>query len=310
MDIKILDGGLGTECEKRGFAINDDPLWNARLLLSNQDDIKHIHKRFLEAGSDIIETNTYQASVEGFIAHAGLSKEEALNLIHQAGEIAIEAVNEYWTARQPTEEKNRLKPVVAGSIGPYGACQHDSSEYHGNYVDSMTVEDLKNWHRSRFQALLNSGIKMLAIDTIPATKEAKAIVSLLAEFPDVTAWLAFSCKDEARICHGESFREAVAMVSSCPNIVAVGANCCSPTFIAPLLQSAKSATNGKPFVVLPNSGEKWTGSGWTGEREVSSWQAYVTEWIQLGARYIGGCCTIGPEDIAVIRRHVNSIITS
>ena len=57
---------------------------------------------------------------------------------------------------------------MAGSVGPYGACQHDGSEYHGNYVDHMTTEELIEWHRPRVVELLASGADILACETIPA----------------------------------------------------------------------------------------------------------------------------------------------
>ena len=78
-----------------------------------------------------------------------------------------------------------MKPLVAGSVGPYGACCHDGSEYTGNYVDVMTTEarlmmvandeggacDLQaliEWHRPRIRQLLDAGVDLLAIETIPA----------------------------------------------------------------------------------------------------------------------------------------------
>ncbi|XP_071951294.1 uncharacterized protein [Antedon mediterranea] len=311
MDIKLLDGGLGSECSKRGFEIDTDPLWNARLLISNQEDLKDIHKSFLEAGCDFIETSTYQASVEGFVTHAGLSKNEALNLISRSGEIAVEAIEDFWSSLQPAQTKDRCKPIAVGAIGPYGACQHNMSEYHGNYVDDMTVQDLKDWHRGRIEALLKSGVKMMSFETIPAIKEAEAIVSLLQEFPDVTGWLAFTCKNGSETCHGESIQDAIAAISTCPNLSFVGINCCPPAFVTPLLQSAQKASNGKPFVVFPNTRGNWTGCGWTGENAVEDWESYIPEWIQLGAKCIGGCCRTSPEDIQRIQQYIkNSLATN
>lgn len=63
---------------------------------------------------------------------------------------------------------NRGASIIAGSVGPYGACQHDGSEYHGNYVDHMTTEELIEWHRPRVRELLASGADLLACETIPA----------------------------------------------------------------------------------------------------------------------------------------------
>ena len=85
--------------------------------------------------------------------------------------------------------------MVAGSIGPYGACKADMSEYNGNYVDSMNEEDLIQWHRPRLVALLQAGVDYLAFETFPALLEARAILKLLKqEAPDIPAWISFSCK--------------------------------------------------------------------------------------------------------------------
>lgn len=92
-------------------------------------------------------------------------------------------------------ESNRAQPSVAGSIGPYGACQADMSEFTGSYVDSMTEEDFIEWHRARLELLVQTGVDYLAIETFPALIEAKAVLKLLHQVaPDTPAWISFSCK--------------------------------------------------------------------------------------------------------------------
>lgn len=84
---------------------------------------------------------------------------------------------------------------MAGSIGPFGACLANMSEYTGAYLDSMTEEDLIEWHRPRLLALLEAGADYLAFETFPAVLEARAILRLLKDHaPDVPAWISFSCK--------------------------------------------------------------------------------------------------------------------
>lgn len=97
-------------------------------------------------------------------------------------------------------ESGQKEPSVAGSIGPYGACQADMSEYTGNYVDSMSEEDFMEWHRPRLELLLETGVDYLAIETFPALMEAKAVLKLLHQVaPDVPAWISFSCKVSCKI---------------------------------------------------------------------------------------------------------------
>lgn len=90
--------------------------------------------------------------------------------------LAIEARNSIkFQESNPSKPNYRVAPLIAGSIGPYGACQHDGSEYHGNYVDHMTQEQLAEWHRPRVAKLLECGVDLLACETLPS------LVSLVLE---------------------------------------------------------------------------------------------------------------------------------
>ena len=95
--------------------------------------------------------------------HLCIDESEALQLIRLSVTLAKEAGQNLFTS-----SNDRVVPIVAGSVGPYGACQHDGSEYHGNYVDHMTREELMEWHRPRVGELLASGADILACETIPA----------------------------------------------------------------------------------------------------------------------------------------------
>lgn len=79
-------------------------------------------------------------------------------------------------------------------MGPYGTVLRNGSEYNGDYVDNMTEVDLMNWHRPKLAALVKAGVDYIALETIPAEKEALALVKLMREFPGQNAWLSFSCK--------------------------------------------------------------------------------------------------------------------
>ncbi|KAK3557414.1 hypothetical protein QTP70_026654 [Hemibagrus guttatus] len=253
----ILDGGLSTELEERGFQIQGDPLWSARILYTNPNAIKDVHYRFLQCGSDVITTATYQASIEGFIKHLGLKPEEAEDLIMSGVRLARESAADFM-ASGLTADKQRGVPLVAGSVGPYGAFLLDGSEYTGVYASSMSVEELKNWHRPQIRSLVAAGVDLLALETIPSLKEAEALVELLREFPAAKAWLSFSCKDAQNISDGNRFARAVQVACNSSQLVAVGVNCSPPALVTPLLESAKShkAANVN-WVVYPNSGEDW-----------------------------------------------------
>ncbi|XP_005994548.1 uncharacterized protein ZGC:172121 [Latimeria chalumnae] len=296
-EVKILDGGFATELEAAGFHLQDDPLWSARILHTNPQAIKDVHARFLSGGADVISTATYQATVEGFVRHLGVSSEDAVQLLHLAVTLAKEAVEEFCS-----QNKER-KLLIAGSVGPYGAFLHDGSEYTGSYVDLMSIEEIKAWHRVQIQPLVSAGVDLIAMETIPSQKEGEALVELLREFPNTVSWLSFSCKDEQHTHHGEKFEEAVKIVNKSRNLVAVGVNCCAPTLISPLLTAANKNKNPDiDWIVYPNSGEEWKrSSGWQGRKIKNPLTVSALRWKELGAKWIGGCCRTTPSDISELR---------
>ncbi|KAJ8940416.1 hypothetical protein NQ318_009345 [Aromia moschata] len=118
---------------------------------------------YILAEVDIIETNTYQASIFGFKKHLNLSEEESYKLIQKAVSLAK-------TAIKRCEKLGYKAPQIAGSVGPYGAYLHDGSEYSGHYIDNVTDKELKEYHEPRVDALVKAGVDLIAIETIPAKK--------------------------------------------------------------------------------------------------------------------------------------------
>ena len=137
----LLDGGLATELEKRGHNLNTK-LWSAGLLNSHPDEIRTVHRAYLEAGADCIISATYQATVPGFM-EAGLSEREAKSLIQKAVEIARDARDEYFASCR-NRNRGKTRPLIAASIGPYGAYLADGSEFRGNY--SISPQELRAFH--------------------------------------------------------------------------------------------------------------------------------------------------------------------
>lgn len=306
----ILDGGLATELEAQGAKLQGDPLWSARLLHTNPQAIRDAHHRFLLSGADVITTATYQASITGFIDHLDVSCECARELLMSGVHLAKETAETFVCDARPAGQRC---PLVAGSVGPYGAFLHNGSEYTGAYAQEMSIEEFKVWHRPQIDCLAAAGADLLAFETIPSIKEAEALIELLREFPNSQAWLSFSCKDGTCISDGSSFSEAVQMANRCTQLVAVGVNCCSPALVEPLLQSARSLLSpDMSWVVYPNSGEDWDSEqGWlTSGKTSASISELGHTWMKQGAALIGGCCRIGPAHIAELRRELKGSCTS
>ena len=278
-EITLLDGGLSTALEELGADLNTS-LWSGELLRTHRNLIRAAHQSFVDAGAKILITSSYQITYPGCEAR-GWSREEVTDALRASTEIA------------------RFHGVkVAASVGPYGAFRADGSEYRGNY--GLTIEELKNFHRERLHVLIHSNPDYLAIETIPEVREAKAILELLQESgSSIPFWISFSCKDEGHISSSELFAEVAELVSSAPYSMGVGINCTAPHFITPLMKLVKIPTQ---FVLYPNAGREWDALNkkWLGDQSTAFTPEQISEWESAGATIIGGCCGVGPADIAVL----------
>lgn len=293
--VMILDGAMATELERAGCDLSD-PLWSAKVLLEAPELIKAVHASYFAAGADCAITASYQATFEGF-ARRGLSEREAADLMRLSVRLAVEARDEFWA--NPDNRVNRPKPIIAASIGPYGAYLADGSEYRGDY--GLTKQALIDFHRPRLAVLADTEADILACETIPCLVEAQALVHLLAEFPQAAAWITFTAKDEVHISHGERLADCVAWLNDYPQIVGVGVNCTAPKYIARLIKEARAVTN-KPIIVYPNSGEGYAIAEhrWIGSAEHDHFGTKTQSWHASGASVIGGCCRTTPADIQEI----------
>jgi homocysteine S-methyltransferase len=288
----MLDGALATELESRGADLDHD-LWSAKILVESPELIRQVSRDYLQAGADIIASASYQASFEGFLKH-GINRERATGLMQLSVDLAVLAREAFWARNE--NRRGRVRPLVAASIGPYGACLADGSEYSGDY--GLTKQQLKAFHRPRMEVLADTDADLMMFETIPSLLEAEALLELLTEFPGHTAILSFSCKDGAHVCHGEIFADGVELAENYDQVAAVGINCTAPGHLKSLLESVGRTT--KPLAVYPNSGEEWVASEhrWSG---TAGKQLSVTEWYDAGARIIGGCCRTTPNDIRRMR---------
>lgn len=292
----VLDGALATELERRGADLRD-PLWSARVLLEAPQLIRAVHLDYFRAGADIATTATYQATIEGF-ARRGLDARAAARLMQSAVRLASEARDEFWA--DETCRSDRSPPLLAASIGPYGAMLADGSEYRGGYaVDDAT---LAAFHRPRLEALAAAGADLVACETLPCLREALVLVRLLEEHPALGAWIGFSCRDGEHDSEGEPVSDCVAALCGIGQVWAVGVNCTAPRHVPSILKRMRLRAD-KPLVAYPNSGEAYDAGAkrWTGGADCTRWADQALDWYRAGARLIGGCCRTTPEDIRDLR---------
>jgi len=293
----LLDGALATELEQRGHDISG-PLWSARLLQEAPNSIRQLHYDYLVAGADIITTATYQASFPVFKVQ-GITKKEARRLMQLSVQLARDARDQFWEVSE--NRKDRHRPLIAASAGPYGAYLADGSEYRGDY--GLSIEQLMDFHRERLEVLLEAAPDLIAFETIPSRLEAKAIARLLEAYPKARAWISFSCKNEQQISEGQLLADCVRDLDGHAQLVGVGINCTPPEYIAQLIKQAKAATD-IPIIVYPNSGEGWDAERgcWIPNEEKVDFTTLALQWQRAGARVVGGCCRTGVRDVERLRK--------
>ncbi len=301
----VLDGGLATALEARGHELSS-ALWSARLLVDAPGEIRAAHAAYLAAGADCVITASYQATLEG-LAKAGVPAEDAGRVLALSTRLARDAVADAWgdhgtgSARAPSEPR----PLVAASVGPYGAWLADGSEYDGRY--GLTLSELVDFHAARFGLLAASGADLLACETIPCLDEAVALLRLLDDTDDVWCWMSFTCRDGRSLRDGTPLEEAAAMAAAHPRVAAVGINCTEPRLAGELVERARSSTD-LPVLAYPNSGESYDPirKRWREDRAGSSWMEGCEAAWRAGARILGGCCRTGPAEIGRLRRHLET----
>ena len=276
----VVDGGMSTSLEELGHRPSGE-LWTAQAVIERPELIVAAHRRFVDAGADVVISASYQASQLGF-ERAGLGAAAASAALASTTDLARRSGARF----------------VAASVGPFGAFLADGSEYRGTYDASW--DEVRAYHHDKLAVLAGSGADLIAIETIPTITEAQIVLDELSQVDAPPAWLTFTCADEVHTCGGEPFADAIAAIEGAPQLIAVGVNCTDPRHVGSLLRAARAATD-LPFVVYPNHGRAWDAEAkcWVGDGD-DQLAVRAGEWAELGARLIGGCCGVGADGVRAI----------
>ncbi len=294
--VLLLDGGLASELERAGHDLND-PLWSARILIDDPGAITSVHRAFLEAGADCITTATYQATFEGMAAR-GIAAPDAERILGGAVDLAIRARDRFGVGG------TRPLPLVAASVGPYGAFLADGSEYRGDYGIGPVA--LTDFHRRRWQLLAGTAAEVMLCETLPALEEARVLAALARESVPKPVWFSFTCRDDARISDGTPITEVAAWAEECREAAAVGVNCTAPNLLPTLIAKLASVTS-KPILAYPNGGGYWdaVAKRWDRAERSADWGRECRNWVAAGAAAVGGCCRVGPDVISTMRVEID-----
>ena len=296
--ILVLDGAMGTmiqqynlsEADFRGERFKDLPGLlkgnNDMLCLTRPDVIEEIHRKYLEAGANIIETNTFNATAVSMADYHMQAYCREINLA--AARLARKIADEY-TARTP--EKPRF---VAGSVGPTNKTCSMSPDVNNPAFRALTFDELSEAYREQMEALLEGGVDAILIETIFDTLNAKAAV-LAAETAmqnlgrKVPLMLSVTVSDVAgRTLSGQTLDAFLASVQHA-DIFSIGLNCSFGArqlkpFLEQLARRAPYYISAYPNAGLPNSLGQY-------DQTPEEMAAEVKEYIDEGlVNIIGGCC--------------------
>jgi 5-methyltetrahydrofolate--homocysteine methyltransferase len=309
--ILILDGGMGTMIQNlklsedafRGEPFRDHPSElsgnNDLLNLSQPDRIRQLHLDYLEAGAELIETNTFNANR---ISQADYGLEEQTRAINLAGaRLAREA------ADKVAEDSGRPRWVV-GVLGPTNQTASMSPDVNDPGKRNVRFHDLVAVYREATEALLDGGVDLLMVETIFDTLNAKAALFAIDQLfeelgRDWPLMISATITDNSgRTLSGqtvEAFWHSVmhARPFSVGLNCALGAEQLRP-YVAELGRVARTAVSAHPNAGLPND----LGEYDQGPEEMAG---YIGEWADAGlVNIIGGCCGTTPEHIRAIAEAV------
>lgn len=283
----ILDGAGGTELERRGAP---DPLklWSASGMLTSPEMVVDIHRDMIAAGSQIITTQTFNTTRRRFSRVGMPEKAEATT--RQAVQLA----------RRGRDEAGASGVLIAGSYSPLEHCYHPE---HAPDEETAFIE-----HRETVSWLAGEGVDLLLAETFNTIHEARAALRAGLE-TGLEVVVGFCCSAGGRLLSGETVAQAVEALEPLePAGFAINCTPMAPTTRA--LADLRRATS-LPIGAYSNTGD-WSNETW--KRVFGAWtifdvnpESYVqhaTNWLALGADFVGGCCGTTPEHIAAMTRRL------
>ncbi len=284
----ILDGAMGTELERRGAPVTL-PLWSAQALMENPDLVRQIHYEYLEAGVDVITTNTFRTQRRTF---AKIGRPElAERLTRLAVRLAREAVQEF-----PHRQVR-----IAGSVAPLEDCFRP--ELSPGTADDEFLE--------LSETLMEEGCDFLLIETMNNLTELRSAIRACQSL-DVEFWVSVnpSLRDPLKLLSGETIKEALRVCEGEGARVFL-VNCAPIPVIEQAVQHLAERSP-LPYGAYANNGSRTETGEWRFDRVLApeEFAEHALRLHQWGASVIGGCCGTTPEHLAsaveVLRPQVKS----
>jgi homocysteine S-methyltransferase len=284
----LADGAMGTVLYSRGIFINR---CYDELNLSDPGLILSIHEDYLQAGAEILETNTFGANRFRLTRH-GLA--EKVSEINAAGvRLARQAVDHL-------KDKQAADAWVAGSVGPIGVRLEP--------LGKTGLDEARAAFAEQISALAGAGADMLIIETMPALNEAReALVAAREMAPELPVLVMVTVDDESNCLDGSSPEQAAALLTEW-GAGAIGVNCSTgPATVLTALEAMRKATN-LPLAAMPNAGMPRAVEGRNIYLCSPEYMAsFARKAIAAGAQIVGGCCGTTPNHIRAMRSAMRAI---
>jgi methionine synthase / methylenetetrahydrofolate reductase(NADPH) len=284
----LADGAMGTVLYARGVFINR---CYDELNLSDPNLILSIHEDYLHAGAEIIETNTFGANRFRLSRH-GLSAKVA--------EINAAGVRLAKQAVEHLREKQAGEAWVAGSVGPLGVRLEP--------LGKTGLEEARAAFAEQIYALVQAGVDMLVIETMPALNEAReALIAAQETAPDLPVLVMVTVDDESNCLDGSSPQHAAALLTEW-GAGAIGANCSTgPATVLTAIEAMRGATT-LPLAAMPNAGMPRAIEGRNIYLCSPEYMAsFARKAIGAGAQIVGGCCGTTPNHTRAMRSAMRAI---
>jgi 5-methyltetrahydrofolate--homocysteine methyltransferase len=275
----LCDGAMGTMLQEAGIAAGTCP---ELLNVEDPDTIRSVHKAYIQAGADIIETNTFGGSSAKLSSYGLEHRTEELN--QAAVKVAIEASDG--------------RALVGGSIGPTGRFVTP--------VGDMTFDEAVDIFTRQAGAIISAGADLILLETFSDIKEIRAAVIAIRSFSHIPILAHMTFEPSGLTLLGSS-PEAVAVTLEAAGVDAVGSNCgLGPDGILDVLRRMSSVTS-LPLIAMPNAGMPRLENGQTifpaSPEEMAE---PVSEFLGIGTAVIGGCCGTTPDHISRIREAIDA----
>lgn len=274
----LLDGGLGSALIARGLTGGScTSMWN----LDHPDTVREIHADYLNAGSDVIHTNSFDASAPSLVHHSLENQVHEINLA--AARIAREAVTAAGHG------------LVAGDIGPTGLFRPP--------VSTATPEDFTTAFTAQARALLEGGVDYFALETFTDLEEARLAIGAIRSLCDlpITACLTFDKKKRGYFTlMGDSLTAAAHLFTE-EGVAALGANCSIGSEAMLEATSILVEATSIPIIVKPNAGLPALENGQAVYHQApADFARDLVAMVERGARAVGGCCGTDERFIAAL----------